>query len=280
MSCEPRWHETILGALEGELDRVEWRGLRAHLVGCAACRETYDHEARGAALLAGRDGFPAPAVVGMLAEDLLEALPAESDSGGPELEPSVGRRWVLRAALGIAASVLIAIAALTPEPSSPDAGLGAPGAVGVRGVRAPSAGFRVFCIDARERPPRVRASGVGDGPRIRCSLGDRLQFAYTAELHAPRFLQLFSIDEEGELRWYWPRESPRPLAVPSRDRPLPGSFELRSRHRAGRYTLYGLFSDDPVSRDEARTWAPSAGASSPRADMVQRLVFELEDEVR
>lgn len=241
MSCRRRWAIRIDRALAGRSGRWAWRRLRAHVATCVACRDDYD---RGVAALAALERTqPVAGVRAHLEADLFAALARASTLEAPRASPKLAP-WRLRpgvvAAWGLAAAFLTAVlwwrvVAPAADPFQ------------ARGGDGVSVGFRVFCIRADGGRPEVRdaASSAGSAP-ARCDAGDRLQLTWSSP--PGRHVALFSVGDQGQVQWYWPRTATTTPSPGGTDQPLPGSIDLAARHRPGRYRVIGMFATGPIDR--------------------------------
>jgi hypothetical protein len=242
----------------GRLAPPAWQELRAHLTGCAPCRERYNRVALAERMLHG----------GPLA--LSSPSPASFDSA--VARPPAWRRalgWLAppqRWAVGVVA--LAAMAVLIPF-----------------SMRAPHGEFQARGGTATERTAGLRAFCLGEsGVTPQCTRASQLRLTVS---NAGRFKYVFvvGLDDARAIKWYAPRppatESvPAPAGV---DVPVGDAVRLGVNHDPGAVRIYAIFSDAPVSAPEIEAAVaqlekvnlPTAAANAlplTRTDVVQRSV--------
>jgi hypothetical protein len=190
--------------------------LRAHLPGCAACRQRYHQELLLVRLDPG-------------------ALPArERLARGLGLRASPRRLGLHALALPALATAALALLLLLPR----SGGISAPVARG----RRSEASLWVYRV-APARPP-VLADGT-------IAAGDELAFAY-ANPGGKAHVLVFAIDEHRHVYWYhpaWPEHAPAPAPLPALAGAGPHELPDAIRHALdGRHLdVFAAFSDVPVS---------------------------------
>lgn len=134
------------------------------------------------------------------------------------------RRWHWPA---LAATVLAGAAAIALWPTAPRPALTA------RGGNDLAAGFELSCV------PQP------------CAVGATLAFDITATGGAAYF-SAFARSDDAWI-WYFPRSpDARSVALPSGGGVLDLGIALGPEHAPGRYTVVGVFSDQPLDRAEVR----------------------------
>lgn len=254
MSCSETWRARIVRVLTEQDQDGDWAVLRAHRAVCAACRATYDAQAAAVAAWEGAPAGPTEAVRRHLEADLFAALDAEAGGADAPVLPLPAprrHRVIVATVLALAAAAAWVVAVRPdPEPSAPAHELTARGASPRTERPTEQEGIRVLCIEDGGEAPALRSAGAPGHPAVRCARTDQLKFTVSSSALADRHLSLFSVDEGGRVHWYWPRTGTAVLPPDLRDAPLPGSFDLSVRHTAGLYTVFGVFTDDPIAREE------------------------------
>lgn len=282
MSCNDTWDAQIADCLTDGVSPRAWRTLRAHMASCAACRRTYDRDVAALAMLEGRpDGAPG-AIVDQLQSELIRRLDEKTSTPrfGARLLAFPGHRAAVGAVLALAAALILFV--FVPENTTPSAV--SPSALVARGGEVSVEGFRLFCIDARAADPAIRATAISGERPVQCQLTDRLHFTYSTDTTSARHLTLFAIGEEGGLVWYWPQPGVAfEIEAATLDAPLPGSFALAVDHGVGRYRVYGVFGDQPLTRAhvqhvvaEHRASAETAPSSLGLAGHLHTAILELQ----
>jgi hypothetical protein len=168
-------------------------------------------------------------------EDILAGVLARVEEPGP-----IQRRRVLLFSLGGAAAALavVLIVVIRPRSDSVHRDEGAPGVFASRGGE-PAASFEARCAGA-------------DGVRT-CRAGDKLLFEVAGGSGAEYF-SAFARRGDGAVIWYFPAEGESSPALAERAPRgvLDSGFLLGPEHPPGRYTVVGLFSPRPLSRDQVR----------------------------
>lgn len=106
--------------------------------------------------------------------------------------------------------------------------------------------FQVYCIR--------------EGQRGACRQGSKLLF----ELHpsADRgFFAAFSRRSDGTVIWYFPVQETGTSLHARQAGAVTTGFVLGTEHSPGTYRVYGLFSEQPLSRDDVRAQAESSPSS-------------------
>jgi hypothetical protein len=224
----------------GELDEVRAAGLRAHLAGCAGCRERYAAlEAEAGQFLAKRPALDGATSRGRANVVSLAARPRRA-----------GRRLAVAvSSLGALAAAAALLLVLRP-----------PG---------PGPGFRTkgsFNLDAYSKRR-------GDGhvtlvlPRGTAHPGDALRFRLSSA--RPGFVGLVSFDGAGTVSSYLPGE-PALVSIAAGESQLPaGSIELDGT--LGRERVVALLCAEPVATAQllaaARTALAAAAGDAERVEL-------------
>ena len=255
--CTARRARLVERDFVGDLSRWRRRRLRRHLGGCDDCRRLYDRLAAADRQLgAGR----------VLPETAIDAI-GEAVVGSAT--PWIRRRsvWVGVGSLATAAAVLVALSVrdhARPELRPRGDGI-------LLGDRTP--GIRLFCVEADAAGARVAGearvvSVAGPLPRLRCTLDDELQLAYSSpDLEG---LTMVAFGRNGQsIHYYAPRsgEDESVPLVPDRiDMALDWSTRLGVNHQPGEHEVHVLFFDRTVIASDA-----AAGIETPSATLRARL---------
>lgn len=113
----------------------------------------------------------------------------------------------------------------------------------------------------------------GSSPPGRCKLGEVLQFEVGSGA-GHRFFAAFARDGRGRVVWYYPAPGDRSLSLGENtgtDAPelLQYAVELGDPHGEGTYTVVGLFSGHPLTRDQLKA-ALERDPKSPKGMIVVR----------
>lgn len=117
--------------------------------------------------------------------------------------------------------------------------------------------------------PAVETSCIGRGGPGTCALGDKLVFKV-----APGRFRAFAavaLAPDGTTFWYFPNDASArsvDLSVSSRSGILEQALTLDARHVSGDYVLYGVFSSDPLTREQVRD--AIRGPAGPELVIVKR----------
>jgi hypothetical protein len=157
----------------------------------------------------------------------------------------------------------------------------------VRGSDRSDVGIRAFCVDASERVHQV--ASVDDAQPTRCALSDTLQLSYTMRNAATeRYLFLVGVDEQHRALWYFPTPAEQASinvgATGGNERVLPDSVALSVNHRAGKLSIYGIFTPTPITVEAVRAWSerapldtlPAAADIGATSAVVKKLSLVLE----
>lgn len=195
-TCADREAKQALRAIfEGELEPEAHARLRAHLAGCAECRELYDRLGRVESALEKR---ALPASREALLEKALFARLGEAAKPAPAKAPE--RRRAFRPRLAVPAAVgLVAAAAVllwVVRPAQHDSEWQSRGG----GTGTTAWGVRAFCVG----PDGAVKGEARSGGTLVCGEGNTVQFSYTAP-EAAR-LAIEGTSREGEPLRFFPRE--------------------------------------------------------------------------
>jgi hypothetical protein len=215
-------HEEALRAVDrhftGRLAPAKETAMRAHLPGCAACRDRYQRH-----LSLARIDRRVPSARERLARGLgLDAGTARATRSGT------------RAGLALVAAAAVALVLVArPRTRSDDAGFLA------RGAATRAGGLWIYRVTDGAAPSLV--SGA-------LAAGDELAFAY-ANPASKRYLAIFGVDEHRHVFWYYPSwvvGAPPPSAVPASAGPGPHELPEAVRHPLDgrRLDVYALFTDE------------------------------------
>jgi len=118
-----------------------------------------------------------------------------------------------------------------------------------------------------------RAYCTTDGQRSPCRSGTRLLFELRATPER-RFFAAFSRRGDGTVIWYFPTDERGQSLDALRQKHgfAPTAFALGPEHSPGIYRVYGLFSTQPLTRQEVRS---RVEGSTPAGDLIEKnLVVE------
>jgi hypothetical protein len=196
--------------------------LRAHLAGCAECRESYQaHQIAEQLDPAG----PSPG------ERLARSLGLRAKRAGA---PRWGRIWAV-AGVAVASAVVLTVSAGSHRRND---GVSARGAAV---THTESVDLAIFRID-----------GQGESARVTNAIaaGDELAFAYRNEV-GKTFLMIFAVDGRDRVLWYhpaWTRAEDNPLAVAITKQVGLKELPEAVRHplQSSALTVYALFMDRPL----------------------------------
>jgi hypothetical protein len=234
------------------LPRPQEIRLRAHLLDCPSCRETYQAY-RMAEQLDPSGSHPRVRLAAAL------GLPRAIASAGLLR----GSRWSLGilALAGVAGLVLF----LTRTPASRDDFV-ARGSV--TGTPSADLDVAVFRVSGDRKSERVRD---------RFSARDELAFAYRNE-RGKAFLMIFAVDGAGRVAWYYPAwtdlaSNPRAIPITAQVgfKELPEA--VRQPLQGGRVALHALFMDSAL---DVRSIEERAARGAPLADMADPAAGEID----
>lgn len=212
----------------GELDSEGFARLRAHVAGCASCREAYERLARVESALEKR---ALPGHRQALLEQELLARVAREAPAAPAPRPWVWRPWALGGLGALAASLLLGGTWLL-RPREPE--------WQARGSQGQSQawGIRAFCIS----PSGQVGAEARPGQTLTCAPGSSVQFSYTAPTTAR--LSLVVAASSGEPLQLFPPEGPATRVPPGVDVPLPYSSPVAEDWLPAPLQVRALFTDD------------------------------------
>ena len=189
-------------------------------------------------LIAGRN---APSVLAK--EQLFERIYAQVQ---PKPERRPRGAWLFAAVAGAAA--VAAAAVLLVHPGEPE--------FQARGSRVAAASS-----------PELVVSCPGAGG---CRVGSKLSFALRAQ--ATSYFAAFARRFDGTIIWYFPEPESSSVAVPQTSEPalLDRAVLLGPEHLPGHYEVYGVFSRQPLTREQLKLKVREDLSGSPDAVVVRR----------
>lgn len=168
-----------------------------------------------------------------------------------QVAPKRRPRWLgLMVPLSAVAALALGVFVMRPPPADPE--------FAVRG--GGQAGLVLRCIQDQRPAP--------------CALGATL--AFEVRPSDKPYFAAFSRREDGTIIWYLPAPE---AASAKQDGLLSQGFELHAPHQAGRLEVFGLFSDQPMTRDDLKAALGDGLEPSAHLDIVRR-TLEVEPEVR
>lgn len=261
MACHRRYRRWIDASLRRGMSPRAWRRLRPHLDECPACRHRLDR-----ILCVSRALTPNSPIGSLEIEMIGHAVLDRSASGQRQRQR---RSWWFIGASAVAAAGVASLL-LMARSSTDDF---QPRGHAPTFDRPP--GARMFCVD---RPDTDVARVTADAratelalppPRLRCTMADRLQIAYSTPSLEGLTMVAFARTTD-DVFWYAPRrpsERSVPLASDATQQVLDWSTRLDVNHAPGLYDVRVLFFDHSVIAEDA-----AAGRVTP----IQTLALQLE----
>lgn len=258
MVCRRRYRRWIDASLHRGMSPRVWRRLQPHVDECAVCRHRLER-----IMYVSRALTPNSPIGALEVEVIGRAVLGREAASQPQQ-----RRWWFIGGSAVAATC-VAILLLLPSATN---------GFQPRG-HAPtlerSPGVRVFCVD---RPDTDVARVMADArateralpmPRLRCTMTDRLQIAYSTPNSVGLTMVVFARTTD-DIFWYAPRrpsETSVPLVSDAIQHALDWSTRLDVNHVPGLYDVSVMFFDYPVKAEDA-----AAGRATP----IQTLAIQLE----
>jgi len=226
------------------LEPGAYRHLLRELPGCPSCAALYARlDALESALCAPGSDAPTPFALERVQAAVLQQLAAP--------RPSARARW--RWALAPAAVLAIALAFVVLRPPGDSERLAA------RGV-GPSRG-----ADVGIRLLRATPSAIEETTTV--SLDDLVTFTYTSADPSRTWLALFGVQEDGQVRWYYPgAEGSASIRVPGGrvDEALGDGIRLSVNHRPGWLRVTAVFSAQPIATRRIEEAVRALASTPPR----------------
>ena len=226
---DARAKQALRQLFEGSLDAEGFTRLRAHLEGCAECREAYERLGRVESLLEGR-ALPEHRQA-LLEEQLFARLDAAArPARAPERKRFTLPSFLMPSLVGLAVAT-VALVVVVPRLRAPEPEWSARGGSGTSAW-----GVRAFCVGA---DGQVRGE-ARPGEALVCGEGDALQLSYTAP-EAAR-LTVEAVGEQQPLRFF-PAEGESAPVSPGVDQPLPYSTPVQGGWLSAPLRLRARFLD-------------------------------------
>jgi len=235
----------------GRASHRELVQLARHLKWCGLCRETYDRQVevdRELARLSGAEVELVPLERALARATVLDAA----------AEVPGGRRWRLWVGLSVAATLALLLLLLWPvllrDDDGPPDGRRPP-EFALRGADAVA--LRLYCIDPGAPTGGRFRPASADGGALGCRLGESLKVTYLNAAAKPRYRYLWvvGLDEELEVKWYYPTPGARSGVAIKETRelvPLPDMIRLEVNHRPGLVRVFGVFSSSRIDAERIR----------------------------
>ncbi len=208
-----------------------YRSLLHELHRCPSCAALYSRLEHLESALCQPGGGPSPFA--------LERVQAAVLSSTAEQEGEA-RRWALLPVAVACAAGLGLLLLRTPEATVPE--LAARSAASARNANV---GIRVL---------RVATTSLEEATTF--SLDDLVTFTYTNADKSVHYLTLFGVQEDGQVRWYYPgvgESASRRISSGHVDEALGDGIRLSVNHRTGWLRVTALFSQRPLDRSEVET---------------------------
>jgi hypothetical protein len=223
MTSSSHWsaHRSIDAHFRGATSPARERRMRAHLAGCAGCRERYERHLHLAALV--------PDAAAPARERLRRGLGLDA----PAAASRASFAWWRGAAPALAALCLVVAFGLRrPSPSEPQA----------RGGAGPASHLLAYEL----APGHAARQALGAIDR-----GSGLAFAYVNGARRARLL-VFGVDESRRVYWYHPawvdaRENPVAVPIEGDDRLHEIPQAVTQALASKRLEIFGAFGDDTLS---------------------------------
>lgn len=238
--------------------------MRAHLRVCQKCREHYDQYAEVLRSAAGK--LITENEIREIQSSVINQTNVEEGRLATEIVPPsrslMQRRWFIPSLAGALGTIAIAALALLLLPSGPEKGGSSKGTltseVQYRGAATRPVhsliNLEMFAISPL---PGGKFSDPRPVPHDgQVALSDLVQFAYQNDREELRYLFIVGVDEQGQLIDYFPRpedEQSLPLtSTTSSLRAIAPSLRLNKRHAAGKLSVWGIFSTQPLTRTQVK----------------------------
>jgi hypothetical protein len=252
-ACERRFPKLVDRAFVRGLPVRQRAQLRAHIATCEACRARWER------LAAIERGMGGPRLGEAVLDDIARTV----------VGTSRGRRgWWAASALGAVAAAAIVLLVMR-DPSSKEFSPRGDPSMG----RTP--GVRLFCVagDADHVRSEARMVSSGHVPKLRCTIDDDLQFAYTTADREGLTMVAFARLDSMTIH-YAPTTSAgdtTPLHTQRVDELLDWSTPLAADHKPGTYdVVVRLFDRSVAARDAIEGRVPAFAELRAKLDIVAR----------
>jgi hypothetical protein len=225
----------------GDASDRELVQLARHLRWCNACREVYDRQVGIDHELARLGGAESVRLV-PLERALARAAILQASAEPRGLLRTLRARWWV----GVCAAAVVALLLLLLPLLSHLGGPPAP-EFGTRG-EGPVA-LRLFCVSpGAPAAEQFRPASNDGGAAASCRLQESLKFSYLNAAR-PRYLWVLGLDEQIEIKWYYPVPGARggvPIKTTRELVPLPDMIRLQVNHRPGMVRVFAIFSAEKI----------------------------------
>jgi hypothetical protein len=246
-----RWRKLIARMFLGDLTGEQQNDLLDHVRHCSSCRRHYHRHLTVERTLVQERDQPTH----FERERLAQRIFAEARLRDREMElkqkvqPWRRRAWIWSASMAVL--LLVGAGVLWRQLRTPPAKELTP--KGIATTTRPMVGLRVLRLFEQEQDGQRALAAplppVRPGKLRRLRLGDSMVLLYTNR-GARRFAFVVGVGPDWEPRWYFP-SPPEARSVPLSpgvvDRPFGDPVRLRVNHTKGRLTIFGLFSDRPLT---------------------------------
>lgn len=238
-------HRLILSQFTAGPDPQKRRDLFAELARCRACAGLYNRFQFLEAGLCGNFVEPTRFALERVETVVLEKI---SEAPLPESRTKPAGRWAWISVPALAGILALVIVLFVSGPAAHRVAIPADAALvpvtltarGAAPAEASQVGVRIFS---------VAAAGATVQERPVLDLGDVVTFTYTNVSSRVKYLALFGVQADGEVRWYYPGyQGTQSISIGSEkvDEPLGEGIRLSVNHRPGWLRIVAMFSDEPL----------------------------------
>ncbi len=172
--------------------------------------------------------------------------------------------WILRSAVILCSAACLMLIGLLIIPPPENSGFSP------RGTALEAGQFQLQCLSGAASPTARNADSS-----MECYFGDTLVFMIMPPPKA-RYFSAAALSAKGILIWYFPSENQGSLLLPpTAEKVAERGIVIGNEHAKGRYRVFGVFSQKPLSQKEVRQTIEAYAAKKESRYITTEVIFDI-----